>query len=32
MVKLTLNGKEISPDDVVLNDDVIEIISSVIDR
>lgn len=32
MVKLTLNGKEISPDDVVLNDDVIEIIVSVIDR
>lgn len=32
MVKLTLNGKEISPDDVVLNDDVIEIIASVIDR
>ena len=32
MVKLTLNGKEINPDDVVLNDDVIEIIASVIDR
>lgn len=32
MVKITLNGEEIETKDIVLSDNVIELIASIIDR
>lgn len=32
MVRITLNGKEINANDIVLSDKIIELITSIIDR